>query len=273
MIHLFSALPCEAKPIVDYFKLKRQLADSAFAIYSTDSLSLTVSGIGKNGIAAAVAYSHLRFSKQANSVYLNIGVAGDQAATIGSPFLAEKITDAESLKNHYPIFVSQQPCQSRPLTTFSQPQMHYPENSLCDMEASAFFETASRFSTGELIHCLKVVSDNKEQPMEKVNPKQVSALIKKQLPLIETVIKNLAELANSLPPAEIEIPLSLSERWHFTVSEQRQLKALLQRWQLLAPQRPIEGATLPETTDRKKLLRWLNEKVDSFDLILVAPKQ
>ncbi len=272
-VHLLTALPCEAKPLVDHFRLKRQMGEAAFAIYSNENISLTVSGIGKNAMAAATAYTHLLFGKQTNSVWLNIGVAGHLEKPIGTPFLAEKIYDADSKQSHYPSFVTPQPCDSQTLSTFSQPQTHYPESSLCDMEASAFFEIASRFSSSELIQCLKIISDNEENNADKINPKQVSSLIEKQLPLIDTVIKNFTELTNSLPATVNEIPLLLSDRWHFTTSEQRQLKELLQRWKLLSPEQPIEESSLPSTSNRKELLHWLKEKVDSFDIVLESKER
>ena len=269
-VHLLIALPCEAKPVVDHFRLKRLMSESAFAIYARDNLSLTVSGIGKSAMAAATAYTHLLFGKQSDSIWLNIGVAGHKEAAIGTPFIAEKITDADNGQNHYPTFVASQPCDSLPLSTFSAPQNCYPENSLCDMEASAFFETASRFSSSELIQCLKIISDNDKHSTEQVNPKGVSSLIEKQLPLIDTIIQNFIVLADSLPTINDEIPSLLSDRWHFTASEQRQLKALLQRWKLLSPEQPIEELELPGTANRKEFLQWFKKKTDSLDLILVS---
>jgi nucleoside phosphorylase len=272
-VHLLTALPCEAKPIVDHFRLKRQMTETAFAIYSNENICLTVSGIGKSAMAAATAYTHLLFGKQSNSVWLNVGVAGKKIATIGSPFLAEKISDADSGLSHYPTFVNKPACDSAPLITFSKPQNNYPKNSLCDMEASAFFETACRFSSSELIQSLKIISDNKEQGIDKIDPKQVSALIENQLPLIVTVMESFRELARSLPTTLDEIPPLFSNRWHFTSSEQRQLKELLQRWKLLSPNQPIEETDLPETHNRKELLRWLKEQVDSFPLVMKAEEK
>ncbi len=266
--HLLTALPCEAKPIVDQFRLKRLMSESAFTIYARDNLTLTVSGIGKNSMAAAVAYTHLLFGKQSNSVWLNIGVAGHKEASTGTPFLVQKVSDADTGQNHYPTFIVHQPCKTLPLITFSTPQTSYPKNSLCDMEASAFFETASRFSTSELIQCLKIISDNQENSADKVNPKQVSLLIESQLPLLEKVIVNFSDLARSLPKTDVDLPKSLSERWHFTASERRQLTDLLRRWKLLSPKQSIENIDFPNTANRKKLLNWLKEKVESLDLIL-----
>lgn len=272
-VHLLIALPCEAKPIVNQFRLKRLMNEQAFTIYARDKLTLTVSGIGKNSMAAAVAYTHLLFGKQPNSVWLNIGVAGHRDHPIGRPFLAEKIVDADSKQSHYPVFTIHHPCPTLPLITFSSPQSNYPENSLCDMEASAFFEVASRFSTAELIQSLKIVSDNRENNHEKVSPKQVSLLIEKAHALIEKIINNFSELASTLPKIDKQIPKEIFNRWHFTVSEQKQLSDLLQRWKLLAPKQPIEEINFPDTDNRKELLRWFTEKVDSLDLNLPYKKR
>lgn len=267
-VHLLVALPCEAKPIAKQYRLKRLMAEPAFSIYSRDNLSLTVSGIGKNAMAAATAYTHLLFAKQPNSIWLNIGVAGHKQVAIGTPFMATKISDADNGQNHYPTFVTSPPCECSSLITFSTPQSSYPEERLCDMEASAFFEIASRFSSSELIQCFKIVSDNDENGADKVNPKQVSSLIKQQLPLINRIIQNLTEVADCLPNNSDEIPPLFTERWHFTSSEKRQLKALLRCWKLRAPEEPIETVALPDTGNRKELLLWLKRKTDALDLVL-----
>ena len=52
------ALPCEARPIIDHYRLKRQ-DSSVFAKYQNAdaSLALIVSGVGKLNAATALAYS------------------------------------------------------------------------------------------------------------------------------------------------------------------------------------------------------------------------
>ncbi len=65
------------------------------------------------------------------------------------------------------------------------------------MEASAFYETAVRFSSSELILCLKVISDNQLSPVENIQPKQVAALIAAHLATVESLLARTVALAQT----------------------------------------------------------------------------
>jgi len=90
-----------------------------------------------------------------------------------------------------------------------------------------------RFSTGELIHCLKVISDNELSPAENIQPKQVEALIAAHVATIETLLKELSRLAALITASEPARFEQLMQRYHFTASEQGQLKNRLSRWAVL----------------------------------------
>jgi nucleoside phosphorylase len=163
----------------------------------------------------------------------NIGIAGHKSHAIGSVFLIDKITDNDSGRRYYPPLVFTPPCPTHSLQTAAKPQLTYPPSYLCDMEASAFYETATRFSSGELIQCLKIVSDNELSPAQNIQPKQVSTLIDAQLSTIESILMELTKLAESLTTPELTEFDQLISQYHFTVNEQIQLKKLLTRLQLI----------------------------------------
>ncbi|MGR8942283.1 MAG: hypothetical protein ACU83P_11910, partial [Gammaproteobacteria bacterium] len=160
-IFIYTALPCEASPLIEHFKLRKDLTSQPFEVYRRDRICLTVTGIGKCAMAAGVAYTLARTSAAEKPILLNIGIAGHAENQLGSIFLAGKIIDADTQRNYYPPLVFSPPCPVETVRTLSRPQSDYAETHLYDMEASAFYETAARFSTGELIHSLKVVSDNR----------------------------------------------------------------------------------------------------------------
>ncbi|NNE62697.1 MAG: hypothetical protein HKN34_01315, partial [Gammaproteobacteria bacterium] len=64
---------------------------------------------------------------------------------------------------------------------------------LYDMEASAFFSTAIRFSSAELVHSLKIIGDNRDQPPE-LDKSIVSALVSEQIRPITGFAKSLIKL-------------------------------------------------------------------------------
>ncbi|MDP3589712.1 MAG: hypothetical protein Q8R54_04155, partial [Methylobacter sp.] len=222
-IFIYAALPCEAKPLVEHFNLKKDTTVQPFAVYLNQDICLTVNGLGKSAMAAGVAYSQALFASVEHPVLVNIGIAGHIDHALGSLFLIDKINDFDSQKSYYPPLVFTPPCPTVSIQTVSRPQLTYDRHHLCDMEASAFYETAVRFSTGELIHCLKVISDNELSPAENIQPKQVATLIAAHVAAIETLLAELGRLAALITAPEPKLFGELTQRYHFTVSEQGQL--------------------------------------------------
>ncbi|WP_333877083.1 phosphorylase family protein [Methylobacter sp.] len=266
-IFIYAALPCEAKPLIEHFKLKKNTTVQPFAVYFSQDICLTVTGLGKSAMAAGLAYTQALFASVEHPVLVNIGIAGHIDHALGRLFLIDKITDVDSRKSYYPPLVFTPPCPTACIQTVSRPQLGYDSQHLCDMEASAFYETAVRFSSGELIHCLKVISDNEASPAENIQPKQVAALIGAHVSTIETLLAELSRLAKIITVPEPKLFEQLTQRYHFTVSEQGQLKNQLSRWVTLTDNQALE---FDETRFRKgkDLLFWLDQQISKVEFCL-----
>lgn len=260
-IFIYTALPCEAKPLIDFSHLKKNIAIEPFAVFFNDDICLTVTGIGKSAMAAGIAYTQALFAAVPHPILLNIGIAGHEEHALGDLYLIDKITDADSQKNYYPPLLFKPPCPTANLLTVSRAQLSYNQQPhLYDMEASAFFETATRFSTGELVHCLKIISDNKETPAENIQAKTVSALIAAQLPAIESVMQNLDQLSLSIRTFEVAVFTELKQRYRFTASEQMQLKNKLSRLAVLTGRRSID-VDVDALHSAGEVLKWLDQQI------------
>jgi nucleoside phosphorylase len=266
-IFIYVALPCESKPLVEHFKLKKDTTIQPFAVYRNQDICLTVTGLGKCAMAAGVAHSQALFTGAEHPVLVNIGIAGHKHHTVGGLFMIDKITDLDSQKSYYPQLVFTPSCATASIQTVSRPQPAYDPHHLCDMEASAFYETAVRFSTGELIHCLKVISDNESSPAENIESKQVSQLIVAHVATIETLLTELSRLATLITAPEPKLFGELIQRYHFTASEQGQLKNRLSRWAALT------GSQAPEFDESrlhkgKDVLLWLDQQLNQIEFCL-----
>jgi len=266
-IFIYAALPCEAKPLVEHFNLKKDTAVQPFAVYFNQELCLTVTGLGKSAMAAGVAYTQALFATIEHPVLVNIGIAGHKDHAVGSLFLIDKITDFDSRKSYYPPLVFTPPCPTAHIQTVSRPQLVYDREYLCDMEASAFYETAVRFSTGELIHCLKIVSDNELSPAENIQPKLVSQLLAAHVAAIETLLLELSRLAKLITAPESKIFGQLTQRYRFTVSEQGQLKNRLSRWAALTHNQ-IPELDEAQLRKGKDVLCWLDQQINKIEFSL-----
>lgn len=254
------ALACEAKPLIAHYKLKKRTQDSAFPCFENDPLSLIISGVGKVAAAAASAYIVATSDRPEFSSWLNVGIAGHQHHNIGRAFVAHKITDASSGRCFYPTHITDLPCPTAGIVTADKPVDDYPDDALVDMEASGFFETASRFSTTELIQSLKIVSDNAAHPATGINEKQVNALISAQLETIDDILRHQQQLAEELctihqAPAQYE---AIASQWRFSHSEQIQLRDILRRWSVLNNGAQPTREDLRDCHKAKHVLLWLN---------------
>lgn len=266
-IFILTALPCEARPVVARFGLKKEMAYQAFSIYRNAEYCLAVTGLGKIAMAAGTAYTLALMNQCVDPVLLNIGVAGHRSHSLGEFFLAEKITDADSGRNYYPQLVCDIPCPSASFLTVSRPHDQYATECLYDMEASAFYDTAARFTTGELIQSLKVISDNEYSPAQNIQPKKVAEWIDGSLDVLEKLMDEMWALQRQIEIVEPEFYRYALTKWHFTKSEQSQLRSALQRWEVLT-----EGKNLAmdesEMKTGEEVIRWLQQQVKGVDFDL-----
>ncbi len=266
-VFIFVALACEAKPLIQFFRLKKDLNIHPFSLYKSVQIILTVTGVGKVAMASATAYALALFSRQPHPVLLNIGIAGHKSQATGYLYRAIKIIDEDTGKTHYPPLITKTAIDSNVLCTASKPVDQYKTDQLYDMEGSAFYETAIRFSTSELVQCIKIVSDNEYSPIDKINAKQVYQWIFQQMSLIDRVIKDLLRLSETLIPLESEAYQIIIEEQHFTVSQQIKLKALLTRWKLLNHDTPFT-VNKNETKNAKAILKKLETELNRLAFFL-----
>ena len=261
MLHIICALPAESKPIIERLSLRKIEGDHPFALFCNPEkgFTLTVSGIGKLNAAASVSYSYLTLNANRGDAWLNIGVAGHAQADIGELVLANRISDQGSGLNWYPQCVFETGLLKAGCKTVDQPSVDY-DQGLLDMEASGFYSSAIRFSIYELVHVLKIVSDNRQSPADTVNKNQVSDLVKDNIPKIVTFAKILRNISNEHQAtlANPEHFDTMLQQWHFTKTQEKQLKQQLRRWAILKPDEKPLPIFLHSKTARSLLIELTN---------------
>lgn len=238
MIHIICAIQCEANPVIRKLQLKKLESSRSFPMFinSNAGISLTISGIGKLNASAATAFIHGKLDTTASDAWLNIGTAGHRSMEPGRALLASRILDESTGQVWYPQIVFPPPCPLQKLKTLEKPSTDY-QDDMFDMEAAGFYTSAIKFSTSELIHCLKIISDNAEHPADKPDKNLCENLVQKNLDIINQVIKQLQLLGKEINVLA-KVPAFYDEfitQWHFTVYERNRLEGLLTRWSLLKP--------------------------------------
>jgi len=264
MINLVVAIPCEAKPLIQHLRLQKQACND-YALYKGEGLNLIVSGVGK--LAAAIACAWLQglntTSSMADSAWLNIGIAGHGYQPLGSGFLAHRVSEQNSDRCWYPGFAFKRPCPSAALVTVDKAESRYLDNTLYDMEGAGFLAACQRFSSIELVHCFKVVSDNHFSGIENINEAYVTELISGQLSTIDDIIASLQQCQHRLAHTQEPPPYYADclQRWHFTHYQRKLLQQLLWRRQAL-----LANTALPDGLDKLhnagQVLSYLQQDTD-----------
>lgn len=191
MVNIICALSHEARPLIAHFRLKQNGLPGLYASYHNAGISLTVTGPGRMAAAAGTSFAGGHYHKQEDGVWLNLGIAGHRDLPVGTPVLADRITDAIDNRTWRPCFRFPSRLAALPLTTVDQPMTDYRENVMYDMEAAGFYRSASQFAATDRIHCLKIISDNAVSPVEKISKQIVLELISRNLPVIQELLQQL----------------------------------------------------------------------------------
>ena len=250
---IVTALDSEARPLLDHYRLRADSRHSAFRVYRSDAMVLIVSGMGRVNAAAATAYL-AALSGPGEHVWLNIGIGGQRDYPVGSPWLAHQISLSDADRHWYPPLIFPPPCGTAHLCTVDRPEFAYPDNCIYEMEAAGFYPTAIRFSSAELAHSLKIISDNAEHSAERLRPADVSGLIAASLDSIQASLEELTRLADELTVAA-QITALPELPWRVSVSQQHQLRELLRRYRV----RFAEEPDFVQFKDAKNCLAWLRE--------------
>ncbi|MDN5276579.1 MAG: hypothetical protein PWR01_544 [Clostridiales bacterium] len=261
MIYIVTALPCEASPIVKKYDLKRDDACRHFPLYRSDGMFLIVSGVGKMASAIATAYLIAQNVKRDEAgaeeglAIINIGVCGtlNQRYPIGTPLLIHKVIDHETGKQYFPDILIEHPFEEGSIETHNDVVRREDvlsgrvelQADLVDMEASGFFQAASRFLAPHQIYVIKVVGDYLD--VVDFDRQRVAQCISGALDAVDGFIKQVEGLCrvegDVLTPDERRQLEKVKESLRLTVTQSHQLVDMARRYKLRT------GRPLPDLSE------------------------
>lgn len=269
-VFVFCALGCEAKPLITAWRLKKLTSPGLlFSIYADQTRVIVVSGVGKVAMAGAVGYALALFANRHPApLLINLGIAGHLKRPVGAVFLTHKIMDDETGRKFFPQLPFIPPCETLSLTTYPKPQAAYVGDDLYDMEAAGFYEMAVKFSSSELIHVVKIISDNAHSPLGNINESIVEHWITGQLETIKALFNSLSHLQQTSPATTVSPLLGqLLEQFHFTVTNTSKLKALLLRWSVIRGDEALEWSAA-NFRSASQVIAWLVQQLDKTEFRL-----
>ena len=259
MIYIACALHCEAKPLVEFYKLKLDRT-AVYPIFSNEFMSLVVTGMGKLVTAAAISYLYAHSKEVKNAAWLNIGIAGHASHEVGTLLNIAKITDSNTGQNFYPARLYGVKGISSILTTVEQYNSFYPDGMTLDMEAAAFMSVVQKFTLLDMVQILKVVSDNQSHSTEEINKSFVSDIIQKNLDGIDETIQVLSSRQTEFAKInQYDLFDTIDfDRWHFSQYQQKELEKLLKKINALGIS--ISAESLEPCKDGKSVLAYLQQR-------------
>ncbi len=267
MLNLVVALPCEAKPIRRYYDLTTDTQKYAFPVYRSDNVRLVVSGAGKVNAAAAAAYLG-SLNSTYSGAWLNIGIAGHASRKPGDVILVNRITDLVTGTSWYPPIAFRYDGLSGGVCTVDVPETGYKGDCTYDMEAAGFYPVATRFATGELVQCVKVISDNNELDAKKLNAAVIEEIIADKIDGIACIVQSVLTLSQENPTVVSTELCGILGQWHFTVSQRNQLSRLLQACDARNIGFSKQSATIAGCTNASDVLTCIEKRLQASSLAL-----
>lgn len=265
-ITVVCALASEAQALIAHWRLKAQ-RERPFRVYGDGQTRVVISGVGSHASAAAVGYAAGMREERSDDIWLNLGIAGHGSHALGTALLAARVSHHGREGAWYPSLLFTPPCAAAELVTYDHAVTDYPPQACCDMEGAGFMAATSRIASGDLVHVMKVISDNAESGIAGIEKNRVHSLMQDALPTVLELIARLREVAARLPSARRdEQSDALLTRWHFTHAQGTQLRQLLQRRALLTPGVALDEGRIASCRDAAALLAQLREEVDSLPL-------
>lgn len=257
MIHLIIATFTEANYFIKSLQLKKVHSISEFNVYYNNKFTLTISGIGKVNSAVAVAQTYQEFGKNRNNNWLNVGIAGHNNSKLGEIYIINKISEDKGDKCFFPYSPCIPNVKNNSCITYENMNNKY-NDSLSDMELSGFFEAANKYSYKELIHSIKIISDNKydsidfrdKQTVEKLFSDK-SNVFEKFFKIIESLLK---DTVNNTTMIDQKVE-GLIRNVKFSKSENEQVKRLLKL--IFLKKKQIDYDIFNQTNNKKKIINQL----------------
>lgn len=184
------ALHCEAKPVIDFYRLKKLKNPNHFDCYQNDQMLCVVSGMGGQNMQQAVNWVIETFKIESGSGWINIGIAGHLSYPVGTALLVSSVSQHDrstAIFLHPPEHNTLASCA---LSSQQKENTDYQANVIFDLEAYAFVNSVKAFSPLHHCQCVKVISDNADTPPQR-NKAAISQLIADTMPAIHEVAMSL----------------------------------------------------------------------------------
>lgn len=160
MVYYVCRAHVEAKPIIKSYNMKRDMNCRYFEYFESENAGLIISGTGKINAAAAIVYMLSKSCIKNTDIAVNFSIGGSYKRNTGDLILADKIIDIDEEKAYYPDVLIKNAFVEGTVETYSNTEIAENAADAFDMEASGFFEAASKFLSPNQIQVIKLIAFN-----------------------------------------------------------------------------------------------------------------
>lgn len=253
MIYLIAALDAEARPLIEYYRLKRDHT-LPYKVYTRNDLLLLVTQPGKLNAMMATSALLGRHLPARGDILINVGICGaPETFSLGEPLLIHQIINGT--RRLYPDILYPHPLRESPLFCLDEPA-EKPHPCPVDMESAGVFSAAARFFPLHRLAFFKIVSDHFD-PLSVIK-EGVIDLVRSRIPELERLIESLKGMPGDEPlftPDEETVIRDLKEL--FTAAQGMRLEDALCYFRLRNPGRPLPALSEeipPSKRERSALL-------------------
>ena len=217
--------------------MKTTKENSLFQLFKSEDEShwLVICEPGQLNAAAATAFLSERSNAPPWALWINLGISGGSDEDYGSLYLINKIINTSNKNTNYPGTLFSGLLPKRELLTVNNPNTRYRTNVLFDMEGAGFFEIASKISSREMTVLLKIVSDSPKNNFKNLDRKKISHFVCVNMEKIVLIVEQIGKVSRRESHFYDEPPgfCELSEKFHFTITQKRQLFRFLNKYNVL----------------------------------------
>lgn len=158
MVYYVCTKHVEAKPIIKIYNMKKNMRCRYFEYFESENARLVISGTGKVNAAAAIVYMLSESSIKSCDIAVNFSFGGSFKRNTGNLILADKVIDMDTEKTYYPDVLVKNEFIEGTVETYSNTEIQETAADAFDMEASGFFEAASKFLSPNQIQVIKLAT-------------------------------------------------------------------------------------------------------------------
>ncbi|MBJ57315.1 MAG: hypothetical protein CMP24_03625 [Rickettsiales bacterium] len=162
------------------------------------------------------------------NIWINIGIAGNAVAPLGSLHNIKKIINSKNEKETYYTnsTINSLAFNSTVLNVQEEERSFKNEELVYEMESLGFIQTVEKFCTRELICILKIISDNRINLPDSYK-KLAHKIISKNIVAIDSILEKYHKLSMEQKDLDYDLLKPIQEKYHLSFTNKKKMKTII----------------------------------------------